>query len=82
MLGEQGQHYSRALQALCHLICLSFLHRDAPRTCPQHRVYTPEMSLLCLESTLSYKPTGEVSTLQDPKDQGVPMSLCTSLSAG
>lgn len=33
---EQEQRYFRDLQALCHLICLSLLHKDAPRTCSQY----------------------------------------------
>ena len=38
---EQEQRYSRALQALCHLICLSLLHKDAPITCPQYSLPAP-----------------------------------------
>lgn len=75
------QQYFRALLALYH-VYLSSLHREAPRTYPWCKVYMPETPLLYLESTLSYKPTGDMSPLQNQKDQRVPMFLCISLLAG
>lgn len=69
-------------QDLCHHIRFLFLHREAPRTCPWCRVYMPEVPRLYLESTVSHKPTRNISILQSQKEEGAPVPLCISLLAG
>lgn len=42
----------------------------------------PEAPRLYLESTVSHKPTRNISTLQSQKEEGAPVPLCISLLAG